>query len=109
MDKKAELIEDSREGGGGGRRTASGEVVERAECGHCGTWEERGLVGVVFVRKQSRMIKQGSRSRELKLLRGFRPPLERLQMLDLPFTWLNPLSNSSRRSCPPLLLQVPLP
>ncbi|KAJ6888204.1 hypothetical protein NC652_029294 [Populus alba x Populus x berolinensis] len=55
------------------------------------------------------MIKQGSRSRELKLLRGFRPPLERLQMLDLPFTWLNPLSNSSRRSCPPLLLQVPLP
>ncbi|KAJ6881699.1 hypothetical protein NC651_028331 [Populus alba x Populus x berolinensis] len=72
----------------------------------------RGLVGVVFVRKQSRMIKQGSWSRELKLLRGFKPPLERLQMLALPFTWLDPLSNSSRRSCPPLLLhptKVPLP
>ena len=36
-------------------------------------------VGVWSLRKQSRM------EYELKLLRGFMPPLERLQMLALPF------------------------
>jgi hypothetical protein len=40
LSTKVELIEASREGE---REMASGEVVERAECGHCGTREESAM------------------------------------------------------------------
>ncbi|KAJ6418662.1 hypothetical protein OIU84_001933 [Salix udensis] len=87
-----------------------GEVVGRAECGCCGMWEECTLEYIGWVRARfggvwvCGLCEEAIKDERVRLGVGVEVALRRLQMLALPFPKLNPLSNSSRTSCPPLLL-----